>query len=185
MGASGLRRQRLAVFDLDHTLIRVDSFRTLLAKNLANHPMVILDLITRALGFCTREVFAERVHRRLELFLTNEEAVEKFVAHLALHVDHVVKNELEKRLSVDEQVILLSASPNEYVQQFALQMGFAAGYGSGWRAGAYEHLYGDKKLEFVRKKFPQDQYSWSFAISDSASDFVFLSHFEEHVFWKP
>jgi len=78
------------------------------------------------------------------------------------------------------RIIILSASPDEYVSSFATSIGWE-GIGShiDERSGKYVHLHGTGKLEFLMSHFPSDKFEYEYSISDSKSDLVLLRKFRE------
>lgn len=80
--------------------------------------------------------------------------------------------------------ILLSASPNDYVQFLCKKLNWE-GSGSYFdETGKFQHLYGMTKKKWVQTVFPQNNYQYHFAVSDSKTDSEVMGLFEEKLFWN-
>ena len=173
----------LAIFDLDDTLVRGDSFRMLIMEQLPRRPRLLLHAGLRALRLTDRARFAEAAHRALLPLLRDSAFIEEMVGRLRERVQEPVLERVHERRRRGEMVVLISASPNEYVAPFARAMGFDAGHGSGWRNGHYVHLHGAGKLRHARDVYPPSHYEWRYAISDSESDLPLLRTCREYELW--
>ena len=178
-----IAKRSLAIFDLDGTLIRSDSFRTLVVQNFVRHPNLIVAAALRAAHMMNRKRFAEICHAGISERLSDVSYLTGILDRLERDVSAEVAAILRRHLDASERVVLISASPNQYVAPFAERMGFSAGYGSDWRNGKYNHLYGEAKLEFVTNLFPKSDFDWCFGISDSQSDRALLEACKAYQYW--
>lgn len=167
----------LCVFDLDGTLIAHDSFGRLVRNNLARHPQLILAGLARKAGLFSRAGFAAMAHRSLISRLD--------AAELQVIADDITANVIPARRKRIEDwraqgafLVLMSASPAEYVTLAGRALGFDAAYGSQLQNTGYLHLYGGMKLDFLTRHYPAGAWRRAYAISDSASDEVLLAEFE-------
>jgi phosphoserine phosphatase len=172
--------KRLAVIDLDGTLIRCDSFRQLVLRHV-HRPQILFASILRSAGLIDRRCFAETVHRALVDRLSDRGYVGKFVDGLQQYTNSAVALRAREYSDDGAMVVLLSASPGEYVGLIAQRLGLDAGHGSDWRDGAYSHLYGASKIAFLEAHYPETRFEWAFAIADSASDWPMLNRFRQGV----
>lgn len=167
----------LVAVDLDQTLITIDSFRLFVRRHL-DVPLAAL-LAARALRLLDRASFAERATRRLAPFLADRPVVEAFAAELERYVSADVLARV-KAAEPAAKVVVLSASPQEYVGPFAARLGFE-GVGSHREGPRYVHCYGARKLEVLRSRYPEDRYSYDLALADRPSDRTLLAAFKQSV----
>jgi len=177
-------KQQLAIFDLDGTLIRGDSFRSLILGNMINRPMLAALVGLRATRIIARSEFAQKAHRELKPLLLQPDFMPGFLNSLEERIFLQVLDRAKKCKSNGQKTVLLSASPHEYVERVALKLGLDKGFGSDWRNGTYEHLYGQGKLDFAQREFPKEKFNWHYAISDSQSDKPLLDACNEQEYWS-
>lgn len=170
----------LAVFDLDGTLLTLDSF-ALLVRRRWRDPALLWISARRKLGLLDRAGFAERAHRICARELTNGAAMRAWLDTLQGFIDPAVAGKLAELRDGGAHLVLLSSSPDEYVAPFARMAGFDEGIGSHWNDGAYRHLRGAVKLLLIAERYPQDRWRWAFAAGDDPSDRPLLQRFEESV----
>jgi phosphoserine phosphatase len=170
----------LCVFDLDGTLIAYDSFGRIVRRNLVTDPLLLAAGLARKTGLLSRAGFARMAHRRLISSLDG--------AALQVIADEAVGDVIPARLRLAEDwrakgahVVLMSASPNEYVARIGAALGFDAAHGSVFQGADYLHLYGEAKLDFLGRHYPADAWRRAFAISDSDSDLALLAAFAQSV----
>jgi phosphoserine phosphatase len=170
--------KKIAVFDLDGTLISGDSFRLLIQRNLVTTPTLLVWLAGRASRFIGRKEFAEAAHRALLPSLASKDYRESFLS--SLH--HLIRQDVldRARRFNDEGIVtvLLSASPHDYVHPFGASLGFQHSFGSTWESDLYSHLYGETKKTFLERHLPKDAWLWHYSAADSESDKALLAHFE-------
>ena len=118
--------------------------------------------------------------RYLYNLLTNNEK-QIFINSLKERINRDIYNGVNNKYSDEYKIIILSASPDEYVKEFAKEIGWD-GYGSYYdgETGKYNHLHGTGKIDFVKKYFPPNRYSYTYAISDSPSDVPLLKMFDTY-----
>jgi phosphatidylglycerophosphatase C len=126
--------RRLAVFDLDGTLTRADSFGPFVLGLLRQHPARLLRLplvVVPALGYALRILGrGELKAALLRLLFGNlpRSAVDAFAARYALHVVETqlfpeAVGALRSHLAAGDPVVLLSASPDLYVPRIGSLLG--------------------------------------------------------------
>lgn len=167
--------KKLVVIDLDKTFVNVDSFRAFILRHSS---LLVLILATiRKCRLITRETFAKWAYSLLEEKLRDETIRERFVIDMSSYVNPSILSIVNE---YDENAIkiLLSASPNEYVQPLARKYNMI-GIGSYWDKGKFYHCYGLNKLKILQRSYPTTQYSYELAISDCLSDRVLLQQFKE------
>ncbi len=174
--------QPLAVFDLDRTLIRIDSFRLLVRRHL--DVQLALLALRRGLGLLSGDAFALRVMLRLAPHLDDAPAMARYAAEMLDHLDPAVLALAREKQEGGHHVLVLSASPEAYVAPLAARLGFP-GIGTRLRDGAITRCHGAGKGDVLRATFPRDCWDWAFAISDSPSDLPWMREFREHVLNRP
>jgi HAD superfamily phosphoserine phosphatase-like hydrolase len=175
-------RESLAVFDLDRTLIRVDSFRLLVQRRLDLKLGVLT--MRRALGLLPGDDFALRVMHRLAPHLADTAAMAAYAEEMLQHLDPAVLALARDKRSAGHHVLVLSASPEAYVAPLAARLGFP-GIGTRLEGDRITRCYGPGKGEVLRAAFPRQRWDWAFAISDSPTDLPWMREFREHVLHRP
>ncbi|MBK8458556.1 MAG: haloacid dehalogenase-like hydrolase [Phyllobacteriaceae bacterium] len=173
----------LCVFDLDGTLIPGDSFAQIVKSRILRTPTLYLTVILRVLNLISGEKFAQHAHRALLASLdpdNNPALIDSIVSSVLVERAAMVLDWKEK----GAHVVLLSASPQDYVGRVGSILGFDESFGSTWKDGRYLHLHGARKRDFIETRFPKERWRRSFAIADSQSDMALLSLFEESILIK-
>jgi phosphoserine phosphatase len=170
----------LCVFDLDGTLIPYDSFGRIVRGSLAAHPQLIAAGLARKAGVISRDGFARMAHRRLVCSLDGD-ALKRIADGVAADTIPARRRLIGDWRGKGAFVVLMSASPHEYVKLAGMALGFDAAHGSEFRGADYLHLYGRKKLEFLDQHYPPEAWRRVFAIADSPSDSALLAAFEEQI----
>jgi phosphatidylglycerophosphatase C len=169
--------RKLCVFDLDGTLIPHDSFSRLVRENMTSRPSLLVAALARRAGILSRAGFAEFAHQKLADKL--DPAVnEVLVADILSAVMPERRARIEEWRGKGALLVLLSASPHEYVSAVGSALGFEASFGSRMQDGRYLHLHGSAKRKFIDARFPPDEWLRCYAIADSDSDSDLLSCFE-------
>jgi HAD superfamily phosphoserine phosphatase-like hydrolase len=169
----------LCVFDLDGTLIPYDSFGRIVRPILAQRPSLLIQAVLRRLGFISRSQFAERSHRAFRQSTPNTEDLDAIARKIVGDVPLERRRLIDSWRQRDGHLVLLSASPDDYVQLVGRHLGFDATFGSHWENNQYRHLHGDAKRRFIDERFPATEWERTFAIADQESDEPLLKEFRE------
>lgn len=169
----------LSVFDLDGTLILVDSFARLVRREI-RRPRVALAAALRATRLVGGDAFAARAHAALADVLADEAYVARFLDGMERHLDQRVVARCAECRTAGHLLVLVSASPDDYVRPFAKRLGFDEAHGSRATASGYRRLHGHEKLRLVDEHYARDRFRRTFAIGDSESDMPLLATFERH-----
>jgi len=177
--------KKINVIDLDNTLIPFDSFRRLIFIQILHFNIRILIIsVLRIFRFITMSEFKKKIINALES--------RKVKKDIYIKISNIILNNLNKDIialinknSGEREIIniLCTASPNLYVRFVADKLGWM-GCGSGYYNGRFIHMYGINKLDFIKKKFPKEEYIYNYAISDSSSDLDFLKMFNKYHLFK-
>lgn len=170
----------LAVFDLDGTLLPFDSFRRLIARQALRNMRLQMAIASRFFCITQPGEFAERAHHLLRPYLRDEAFKQAWIDELVSFVDEDILKSVRYWQESGATVVLLSASPQEYVGPLGSKLGFDQAFGSYWAGEAYIHMSGAAKTMMISKWFPQSQWKWSYSVGDSDSDLDLLSHFQSH-----
>jgi phosphoserine phosphatase len=170
--------KRIAVFDLDGTLIAGDSLRRLILASLTREPRLLAALAARAARLSTRAAFAARAHELLAPRLARKDVLEDQLRWIESRLVAERMEEMRRRKASGAAVILMSASPEDYVAPLGARLGFDTAMGSAFDGGVYRHLYGSAKIRALDARFPKGEWRWEFAIADSPSDESLLGSFE-------
>lgn len=178
-------KKKIAVFDLDGTLLKGDSLRALALQQIPTCPSIIYAVIKRKFLNKSRAEMAENLHHAMKKVFTCPEKLNKIVNRLADKISlerfAVVQN-WERQ---GAKTVLLSASPHDYVSPLAKRISMNYGFGSQWSNNFYNHLFASAKLAFLESRFPKNNWEWAFAMSDSTSDNNLLKKFKEFRLVKP
>jgi phosphatidylglycerophosphatase C len=192
-----LRARRLAVFDLDGTITRRDTFVPYLRGWLRRHPQRRGWL--RALNAVLRFTFAGRDRGRLKSDLLRaylsgagrdeiDAWSDRFVAGLAdAELRPGALEAIARHREAGDRLVLLSASPDLYVPRIGQRLGFdeAICTGVAWRDGRLDgalttaNRRGEEKrrcIEELRARHPGRRIA---AYANSASDIAHLAAVEE------
>jgi glycosyltransferase involved in cell wall biosynthesis len=135
-----------------------------------------LYIILRALKIISRKTFAQRVNKQLRDFLADDEERRKTVDFLLSKIDKDVLKQLQSNCDENTVTVILSASPEEYVRDFAKSLGYT-GIGSRWKGGSFFYCYGENKIKLLSENYPSSEYEYNFAVSDSSDDIELLNLF--------
>lgn len=179
-------RQKINVIDLDKTLIPFDSYRALVMERLWRGPhraALVWQMFLRASQFSDRSQLA---HGLYNILVTQMGPTKQFVGYaqsLFERIDPLVIELVNQHTEPQTVNIIVSASPEDYVRPLAEMLGWR-GHGSKIQAGRFRHLYGKAKTELVRENYPECDYEYHFAISDSESDMNLMQLFRHYRLYK-
>jgi phosphoserine phosphatase len=172
----------LNVVDLDHTLIKIDSFRILVQRNMGLRMIGLM--AGRVTGLLNRSRFSGKAAQLVEPKLHETAYRESFLDELEGQIDSRITAMLSEADGSETTTLILSASPQLYVLPFAKRLGFD-GAGSTWEPDGYFHCRGIRKKEYLLRHYPTDQFEYGLAIGDSPSDRPMLDLFERGIQWEP
>ena len=175
---------KINAIDLDKTLIQYDSFRELIINEVKRFNMYIIYMtILRVL----RVLPATKYKEKTSLHFVNKYSEKYFINYankLYKDIDQRVFDIIKLNTDDNTKNVLISASPNFYVQYLIQKLNWL-GSGSYFSdAGKYIHLFEKEKMNWLKKEFKQDTFEYNFAISDSSSDDELLSLFKKKEKWK-
>ena len=168
--------KKINVIDLDGTLIKYDSFRTLLRLELSriNLPIFAITILR------TMRILSQAKYKAWVILLLEKQRNEKyfidFAAKICKSIDKNIMEEIGSNSDYNTSNVLISASPNIYVKHIIHKLSWE-GSGSYFKEGSFNHLYGDNKLIWIKKQYPEMCHYYNFAISDSSSDLQLLKAF--------
>lgn len=170
--------KKLNVIDFDNTLIPFDSFRFYVKKGIKKLSVLfILYTIARIFRLIDNETFKQKI---IKLNPYNKAEINSFQIYIINSIDQVILDKVKIHTSENTVNVICSASPDFYISEIAKKLNMI-GYGSFFNSKKeFFHMYGQKKVEFIKKKYPLDEYEYNYAISDSKSDLLLLSMFKEH-----
>lgn len=168
--------QRLNVIDLDHTLLSIDSFRCFILKH--GGARVFMPLARRLLRRTDTAAFAREMCAALQDKLEDTALVGCFARSLRAKINRTVWERIQAEICPYDVTLLVSASPEEYVSEFAVLLGFAAGFGTRGRGEAFFHCRAGNKITCVQEAYPPEAYEYHFSISDSRDDLDLLRLFK-------
>jgi phosphoserine phosphatase len=178
---NNLIMKSLNVIDLDKTLISVDSFREFILKHMGCK--TFFWVLLRLFQVVGRQKFAQSIMLVLQEHLDNEKETDEFVRFLHEKIDDDVLVIIKEYSDENTLTVLLSSSPQQYVEKFAKLLGFS-GLGSYWRKSEFFHCYGGNKIKLLEENYPRTEYNYNFAISDSESDTELLKMFKNYRLYK-
>jgi len=180
--------KKINVIDLDSTLLPYDSFRKYILVFLRNKQSTVHILplmILRKLKLLDSSPFKKRVIERGRKIDNYNDVMKEFSNRLFADIDNSIIEIVESYTDSDTINILCTASPEDYVKylsellrwpHIASQLDSEQNY--------FVHMHGQKKVETIRKLYPEDRFRYNFAISDSQSDEVLLMAFENSLMYR-
>ena len=177
---SSNHKKKIAVFDLDGTLLKGDSLRALALERIAICPQIIHAAIRRKILNKSRADLAERLHTAMREIFACPEKLKKIVDGFAGQISYERFSVVQKWQQQGAKTVLLSASPHDYVCPLAKRIMMNYGFGSHWSGDNYRHLFAKEKPAFLQLHFPKNLWEWSYAMSDSISDQPLLAMFKQH-----
>lgn len=166
--------KELVAYDFDKTLIPYDSFRRYLLHLLRLRPIRIGGLLLlRKLRILSAAGLKERVTRMVD----QSAALTRETKHFAQRLIYDVQ--MPNRASKGGVVLLISASPMVYIRHVAEIMGCEL-LCSDYVDGRYVEMYGCTKAEALHAHYPQTEYEWVYAASDSKSDLCWMKEFKQY-----
>ncbi|MBN9343102.1 MAG: hypothetical protein BGO76_01875 [Caedibacter sp. 38-128] len=169
-------KKKLNVIDLDETLIKLDSLRYLILKWQPRLELIFFAIL-RILKLKTRAEFCQKIIFLYQDFLHDHKQVDNFVKMLLLHLNKDILDIVHHHTDETTENIIISASPHQYVEVFANNLSMR-GYGSKIIGQNIFHCYGEQKINFLIKNYPQENYDYNLALSDSSSDILLLKLFK-------
>jgi phosphoserine phosphatase len=174
-------RTNLIVVDFDNTLIPFDSFRRFVFFWMKHIPIftgiILLLRLFRLLGVADfKKMLILSVRKRK--YFTFQNIV--FSDFLFKSIDSEVVQKIRNEARDNTTILLLSASPDLYINKVGEKLGFKA-KGSYFNSNnQFIHLFGFQKIEYLRNEFPEEQYCYLYAISDSFTDLEMLKLFKKY-----
>jgi len=172
-----MKKQNLAFFDLDKTLITLDS-SYVFAKKYYTISLLFFALL-RKLRFISKKNFYLRLTRHCDLI--NNEELDSFTNELIKYKNNQIFELALEKKSNSLLVVVISSSPHRYVSHLSRKFGFV-GFGSYFDGNnQFNHLEGEKKFDTIKEKYPPDKYVYKLGVSDNLSDLTFSDKFESWI----
>ena len=173
--------KKINVIDFDKTLIPYDSFRKFCFQLLL-HGSERINSFTAILLRLVRvydqdkfkaEIYSSAVKDKYIISSHFDKFVTKLIADIQIQVILLIKE------YSDEQTInvLVSASPDIYIRRIASSLNWEY-LASNVIDSNFVNMYGDNKITQVTNFYPQSDYLYNFAISDSKSDLNLIKKFQ-------
>lgn len=179
-----MKKINLAVFDLDGTLITINSFpkwvKYILVYSALKSPMVFAQLVSVILRRLMR--FYGRVEMKRKIIkISNSLPIsihEKFSNSLHKYLNKEVLEHLERLKEVDDiQIVLSTAAPDVYVTPLAdhLNIPISIATSSVVNDAWFEH-FGAKKWETLEERFGSEYFQITEFFSDDYHDIPLMHH---------
>ena len=179
-------KSKLIVVDFDKTLIPFDSFRQYVLIWLRKYPLQIMFLIfKRKIKILSSGEFKKRVVQLIYKHKLFEVTNHSFATVLCKKLDIQILEKIEFQKTPATKILILSASPDEYIGIIGDNLGFAAKGSHFISDNEYFHLHSDAKIKYINTNYPIDMYEYQFAISDSISDLKLLKLFSNYELLVP
>jgi len=172
------------VIDLDNTLLPYDTLHKYILLKIKKGDLNLMAFtLLRILRILNRSKYSEILFKSVnncdKLFLNH--FIKEQCDNIDLSVMNIVKSHCHSTQNIVN--VICSASPSNYVKPIAEMLGFI-GIGSEYVNGKYVHMYGNQKKNTILQRFPQSEYFYNFAISDSMSDLDLILCFNEHILYS-
>lgn len=175
--------KELNVIDFDKTLVPVDSFRLYVIHNIKKFRIgFILYTLLRIVRIINAKTFKERITRIS--IKNNFDDLSNFISRLLQLIDRSVLDSIYSQTKKDTINLICSASPDFYISVIANKLNMI-GKGSYIDSNnTFFHMYGKNKIDYIISYFPQKEYKYNYAISDSENDIELLAMFNNHTLHK-
>lgn len=166
--------KELVAYDFDKTLIPYDSFRRYLLHLLRLSPVRIgALLLLRKVRILSAAQLKERVTRMVD----HSAALTRETKHFAQRL--IYDLQMPEHTTKCGVALIISASPMVYMRYVAKIIGCEL-LCSNYMDGRYVEMYGTTKAEALHVHYPQTEYAWAYALSDSESDLCWLKEFKQY-----
>lgn len=175
---------RINVIDLDKTLVSFDTFRFLIISEIKRKNFKILYFaVIRKFRLLNQSDFKALILKEL-LKKKNNDFFSFYGEKVFSEINDEVLKIIQKETDENTLNILISASPNNYIQPLIKKLGWS-GSGSYFdESGRFIHLYGINKIIWLKERFNSQRYIYNFAISDSKTDEELLKLFRKKMIWN-
>ena len=174
--------KKINVIDLDNTILPYDSFRKYILICLRNKRFtlhILALMILRKLRLLNSSDFKKRVIERGRKVYNYDDKMKEFSNQLFADIDNSTIETVRSYTDSDTINILCTASPEDYVKHLAELLGWVCVASQLYSEHNYFlHMHGRRKVETIRKLYPEDRFRYNFAISDGLSDKALLNMFE-------
>jgi HAD superfamily phosphoserine phosphatase-like hydrolase len=172
---------RVAILDFDKTLISVDSFQVfslLASKKLHDRAIVLLLTMLAAARLIGNGAYKRCILRLVWRPKNNEEkriVLDMLYAKLMKALNLKVLTLLKQHLSSNERILVVSASPQFYVEAFVRNLASSAVvsasvFDGGTGSEASGNVYGERKVTYVREFIALNRARSIVIYTDSISD---------------
>lgn len=174
--------KKINAIDLDKTLIPFDSFRTLIILFLLRKKFLTLVAFLTLMRLMRLLDNGEFKHRALKI-IRKDKHYNGLIQKLVIKITEALKPEIlrliEQETDKDTINVLVSASPIDYVRLVAQNLGWPY-LASEFKNNIFFHCHEIKKKELVQIHYPNHEFIYNFAISDSLSDMPLLKMFKKY-----
>jgi len=179
-----MEKLKINVIDLDNTLVNFDTFRELVLREIKKGKFTVISLTFLRIA---RLISASNFKKSVQIYLLKNYP-KSFFTDYAAEIYRQINPEVMELVNQNTDKatinILLSASPNDYVQPLFEKLKWQ-GSGSFFdEKNDFHHLYGNEKVSWLEKFYPEIEYQYNFAISDSKTDREMLELFKEKLYWN-
>jgi phosphoserine phosphatase len=179
-----MKKQKINVIDLDKTLVSYDTFRKLVFREIKKGKFTAIILsILRIARLISSSNFKKRIQKYLQRnYLTS------FFTDYATEIYQQINPEVMELINQNTEKgtinILLSASPNDYVQPLCELLNWK-GVGSYFdENNNFQHLYGIEKISWLKDFYPEKDFYYHLSISDSETDKQLLELFQFKIYFS-
>ena len=170
-----MKKQNLVFFDLDNTLLNIDSSYVFIRKYY--NAYILFYSFLRKFRIIDKSIYYSKITKHCETVLVNDK-LDIFVTELQKNTNDKILELALKEKSTFASVIIVSSSPHIYVSFFAKKLGFE-GFGSYYDKNKnFIHLDGEKKYHLISDLFPNDKFFYKLGVSDNLSDLSFSDKFD-------
>lgn len=165
--------KKLYAYDFDETLIPYDSFRRYLWHLMRIKPIYVGSLL---LLRKVRVMSSRELKKRITDMVLSTSSLQTDAMWFAKNLIA----DIERPICIPNSMILIiTASPMVYMQYLAQELQCTI-VGSDYTNGNYVEMYGDAKANYLNEYFPQTEYIYTYATSDSKSDLCWMKDFEKY-----
>lgn len=170
--------KQLYAYDFDKTLVPYDSYNRYLKHLLLLRPMTIGGLLVlrkmRIISSLKLKQYVTKIVSRSK----------KLTDDARRFADKVMIDVQIPKIEQRSVMLIISASPKVYMHYIAEQLDCEL-ICSDYIDNQYVEMYGETKAKYLLQYFPQSEYAYQYAMSDSESDICWMKEFEQFEIIEP
>ena len=168
--------------DLDKTLLTKDSSLLFIKKHY--NMSILYNSVLRKLRFHTKKYFYSQLTLQCKQILSSEK-LDIFVKDLKAFLNKEIFEFAKSKKSEGYQVVVVTSSPNYYVEPLVNSIGFENISSHYDDNGNFIFLHDIEKYNQISFRYPASDYNYDIGISDNDSDLIISQYFKNWIKYEP